>query len=104
MVRFCHALGIGQHVSVGQRLKKAFYELWQHHRSSLSTDLFDPWGPQFSAAKFENSAANLVNSAAHRGNTDEILRLTAVIQVKCSLADLALVDSISVSLCCSLYL
>src|SRR6218665_2588280 len=35
----------------------------------------------FSAENLTNSAANLVNSAAHRGKADEIPRLTAVTQL-----------------------
>jgi len=36
----------------------------------------------FPLQNLTNFAANFVNSAAHRGNTDEIPRLTAVTPVK----------------------
>ena len=39
------------------------------------------WAHSFPRQNLTNSAANLVNSAAHRGKADEILRLTADTQL-----------------------
>ena len=52
---------------------------FNHHDNQLHPY---PQGPQFPQKNFTNSAANLVNSAAHHGNTDEIPCITAATQVK----------------------
>src|SRR6218665_2352082 len=50
-------------------------------KAPVRNDLLYVGPTDFRGKNYTNSAANLVNSAAHRGKADEILRLTANTQL-----------------------